>query len=267
MLGVEHQGGLEGADLERLRLAPGDHRQEARGVPQLRPRRRRPLSLAHAVVRRGDRGHLGDQADCLPPVGFRGIVLGVGVERPQERDARLEHAHRRHLARQELEGLEHRRMERARLGQLLAEAVQLPGARQLAVPQEPHHLLERRPPGQVLDVVALVGEAALLAVKVAQARGGGHDALEALDDRGVGRHRTAPPGVGCPCDTRRRPARSSAPGAAARRDTAGRGGPRARGYAPTMTSTTFCSWLMSIGLLIIVNGPISSALAMRSESG
>jgi rRNA processing protein Gar1 len=37
--------------------------------------------------------------------------------------------------------------------------------------------------------------------------------------------------------------------------------------APTITSTIFCRWLMSIGLLIIVNGPISSAFAMRSESG
>src|SRR5205823_4441022 len=65
------------------------------------------------------------------------------------------------------------------------EGVQLRGLRQLAVQEQVRDLLERGPARQLVDVVADVGEATVLAVEVAEAGLGGDDTLESADQRAV----------------------------------------------------------------------------------
>jgi len=63
--------------------------------------------------------------------------------------------------------------------------VELRRVRQIAVPEEVADLLEARPSRQIFDVVATVGEAAVLAVEVAELRLGGDDPLEPADQLGA----------------------------------------------------------------------------------
>src|SRR6202022_3646475 len=60
--------------------------------------------------------------------------------------------------------------------------VELRRVRETAVPEQVTHFLEARAARQVVDVVAAVGEAAVLAVEIAELGLGGDDALESPDE-------------------------------------------------------------------------------------
>src|SRR4030095_7196941 len=60
--------------------------------------------------------------------------------------------------------------------------VELRRVREIAVPEEVADLLEARALGQVLDVVASVGEAAVGAVEITELRRGGDDPLESAHE-------------------------------------------------------------------------------------
>ena len=113
------------------------------------------------------------------------VVGGVGIRHAEDRDGRLQHAHR-------IGGLRHepergnqltRNLPRGR--ERHREGVELRRLGQLAVEEQVRDLLERRLARQLVDVVADVGEATVLAVKVAQAGLGGDDTLESADERAV----------------------------------------------------------------------------------
>src|SRR5205807_892846 len=60
--------------------------------------------------------------------------------------------------------------------------VELGRVRENAVPEQVAHFLEARAPRQVVDVVPTVGEAAVLAVEIAELGLGGDDPLESPDE-------------------------------------------------------------------------------------
>src|SRR5438445_7456896 len=60
--------------------------------------------------------------------------------------------------------------------------VELGRVREIAVPEQVAHFLEARAPRQVVDVVPTVGEAAVLAVEIAELGLGGDDSLESPDE-------------------------------------------------------------------------------------
>ena len=104
----------------------------------------------------------------------------------------LQHAHRVGVLRHEREGLDQLGGNGARGDQLERHAVELGGLGQLAVPEEIADLLEARPPRQLVDVVAAVGEPAVLAVEVAERGLGRDDTLEAADELGPFGHGITP---------------------------------------------------------------------------
>ncbi len=156
--------------------------------------------------------------------------------------------------------------ERPRLRELLAECREVVRAWELTVPEEAHHFLERGVAREVLDRVSLIGETPVDAVQITEPRGGGDDPLETSDQPTVGSgHATAFLGEGV-----RLSPDGSAGSSESRRATVitgGSAGSSRRGQAPTIRSTVFWIWVRSTGFEIIEKGPISSALAIMSESG
>ena len=62
--------------------------------------------------------------------------------------------------------------------QLRLQVAELGARRQAAVPEQVADLLERRVPGEIVDVVAAVGEHAAIAVEITDRRGGGDGIFE-----------------------------------------------------------------------------------------
>ena len=132
---------------------------------------------------RADRGrHLAREPDRLSQVRRVGVVGGVRIAHAEHRHGGLEHAHRIGRLGHEPEGLDEVDGDLARRDEREGGLVELGRVREIAVPEQVAHFLEARAPRQVVDVVPAVGEAAVLAVEIAELGLGGDDPLESPDE-------------------------------------------------------------------------------------
>ncbi len=188
VLRVEHERGVEGARGHRRGLLAGEHVEEVRGVAERLRWRHRREAVSDPVVGADRGGHLAREPRRLPPVGRAGVVGGVGIVHAEDGDGGLQDPHRVGLARHQREGPREAVGDGARRHQLGHEAIARGAAGQVALPQEIGDLLERGLPGQLVDVVAAIGEAGVRPVQIAQAGLGGDDAFEPADESRALRH-------------------------------------------------------------------------------
>ena len=182
MLGVEDQARVEGAGRHVGRRLAGEHVEEVRGVGQVPGGLHRFLAAADPVVGADGRRDLAREPRGLATVGGARVVGGVGIVHPQRGDGRLQRAHRVRVLRHEGEGLRQLARDRPGRDEFGREPAELRSIGQLAMPEEVGHLLERGPARQIVDVIAAVGEPAVLPVQVAEPGLGGHDAFETPDE-------------------------------------------------------------------------------------
>jgi hypothetical protein len=101
----------------------------------------------------------------------------VGVE-AEHGDGRAQDVHDVRILRGLAEELDHRRGQGARGAQVGLQLLQLGLGREPVVPEQKDDLLVMHAADQLVDVVAAVDENALLALHIAEARGGGDDPLQ-----------------------------------------------------------------------------------------
>ena len=189
VLGVEREARVHRAGGDRARRLPGEHVQEVGGVGELLRRRHRGEPAPYPVMGADGGGELAGQAHRLAQVGRARVVGGVRIVHAEHRDGGLEHPHGIGVARHEGEGADQRVGDGPRRRQLGLEPLARAPRGQLIVPEQVGHVLEGGLPRQLVDVVAAVGQAAVPAVQVAQARLGGHHALQAPDELAALGHR------------------------------------------------------------------------------
>jgi hypothetical protein len=189
VLGVEGEAGVEGPDGRRRGPRAAEHVQEVGRVTEVRRRPDRLLAAPDAVVSTDGRGQLAGEADGLAQIRRRCQVGGVGIEHAEQRHRGLQRPHRVGALGHQREGPQQLLGQGAGRHQLGAEVLELSRGRQLAVPEQVGDLLERGLAGQIGDVVAAVGQAAMGAVEVAQPGLGGDHALQPADQARAFAHR------------------------------------------------------------------------------
>jgi hypothetical protein len=158
---------LEAANPLRIRNLAAQHVQEVRRVPKIPARRNRFGAAAEAPVRRDDGWKSGEDGGGR----FRRHRDRAGGD--SKRVHRIDRVTRT-LAQQRDGG----GRERALGGEFFTERVELTPVRQIAVPQQPRRLLERRALGELADVKARDDQLAAFAIHVTESRARGDDAFE-----------------------------------------------------------------------------------------
>src|SRR6266540_7033857 len=175
---VEDQGGVQGRGVGLLGFVSGEHVQEVRRMRELRVGRHDHLTGSHPVVHREQRRRLRDEAEGLALVRLGTVVPPIGVIGGRGGDAGPKHRHRRRLLGQG----RHQSLEEWRdlsLGdQSLRKLVEIGLGWELEVVEKVGDLLEGRLGRQVVDVIAHVPQAPLLAVDVGQAGRCGDDLFQ-----------------------------------------------------------------------------------------
>ena len=177
---VEHRRGLVGLGRHREH-----HVQEVLGVGQVVARVDEGLADRLLVREGGDRRRLGEQADDVEVLLLLAAALRV-VGR-QRGDHRRQHRHRVRGRREAVEQLLHVLVQQRVAGELVLEALELGGRRQLAVDQQVADLGEGGVLGDLVDRVAAVAQDPLLAVdKGDRARAGARVAVRRVVGDGAG---------------------------------------------------------------------------------
>ena len=166
---VQDERHVERLDRSRVGTLARQHVEEVRGVPHHRVGRDRPAAGLQASPRGDDRRRLRDEALGLAVIGLRGRVVDFGIVVRERRDERAQRVHavdRRQRPHQPQDGLR----QRPRGGKLGLQVTQLGAVRQPPVPEQVADLFEGRSAGEIVDVVAAVGENAAVAIEVTDCR-------------------------------------------------------------------------------------------------
>ena len=177
VIGVQRERDVEGFHRERAGPIPGQHVEEIGGLAHGRIRGNRSAARLHPAPGGDDGARLRRETNRLAVLRLGRRVVGLGVvvrERRRHRPQRVHAIDRRQAAHQP----DDRLGQRPRRRQLRLQIAELRARRQPAMPEQVADLLEGRELGQVVDVVAAVGEHAALAVEIADRRRRRDDVLE-----------------------------------------------------------------------------------------
>ena len=168
VVGVQDEQDVEGAHQARVDLVVGaeEHLEDVGAVVERRVGSHELLALVVAECHGPDGRHLRDDVDHrVHALGCTLHFLGLGVQRGQLTEARLEDAHRVGVLGEGVDGSADLGLHHHALTDLLLEAGEFLGRRQLAVDEEPCHLEEGALGRQLLDGVAAVPQYAGVAVE------------------------------------------------------------------------------------------------------
>ncbi len=175
MVGKEDEVGLQRLPVALLRLLAEELVEVVLGGIEIGSALDRLLPLAEAEEGGEDGREAGGERDRLALI--RLLVEEIGHGSAEHRDAGAQCIHRWGLSRQGAQGGDDGVGQGAVRPELGIELVQLRLRRQPAVPEQVGNLLEGGFAGQLVDVVAAVDEASLVAVDVAERGRGGDDAF------------------------------------------------------------------------------------------
>jgi hypothetical protein len=172
VVGVEGEQHVQGMLEHRVGVVLGlphlPHQvEEVAGVRQLVVGERVGVALGVAVGVGGQGGDLGDQPDNLTAAHGRVVdLLGVGVEGRQRPNRPDQDAHGVGVVVEAVDELLDVLLDEGVVVDLVGPVGQLPLVGQVALDQQPGHLQEADPFGQLLDRVAAVAQDPLVAVDV-----------------------------------------------------------------------------------------------------
>ena len=178
MVGVQHQGHVEGAAGRGAGALAAHHEQEVGCVVESLIGSDGLEALPTALNGCRERGELRGEPRCFGPIRRRRHVLAERVQLAEGRDRGTQRRHGRRLRRGGGDLIENHARHRALARQHGGEIGQLRTRGQLAFPQQIGRFFEGRVLGEIVDVVTAVGEQSLLAVDDADARAPRDDALE-----------------------------------------------------------------------------------------
>jgi hypothetical protein len=194
VVGVQDEAHVEDARLALRRHLAAEHVEEVRGDVQLGLRLDGLLTFPDALDGGDENRELRRQPDRSADGGLARDVVRVRRVEGEGGDGRGEHVHHLGVFGEGANKVDDLPGQLVALAYLAPQLVQLVAPREPPVPEQEDGLLEGRMLGQIVDVVALIDQDALLAVHVADGRAGGHHAAQARPGR-----------------ARRRPAAAAAP--------------------------------------------------------
>jgi hypothetical protein len=178
VVGEEDEVDVERTPVPGLRLAVEELVEVALSGVEIGAGRNRLLTLAEAEEGGEDAWDTGGEGDRLIEVGT--LVEETMSGGAEGGNAGPERVHRRGVRGQGTEGGEHRLRQVAVGAETFAEIVELRAIGETAVPEEKGDLLEGGLPGQLVDVVATIDEAAFFSEDVAEGGRGGDNSFEPL---------------------------------------------------------------------------------------
>jgi hypothetical protein len=167
VIGVQDQADVEDARLALGRHLALEHVEKVGGDVEFGFRRDRVLAVAYAFDGGDEDGKLRRQAGRRAQRALARDVATLLVVEVERGDGGAQHVHRLGVAREGADEFDDLRRQLVVLADVAFERVEFRLSRQPTVPEQVDGLFKSRMRGQVVNVVALINEYALLAVHVA----------------------------------------------------------------------------------------------------